>query len=1275
MKQFKLAFSCALACLTVAFGAVQGAFAQQDVVTTFAGGGPNGIPAVNANLNEPNGMAIDLQGNIYIAGFPQNRIYKITPSGIITVVAGSGVRGYSGDGGLAIAANLNQPQGVAVDGANPANIYISDSANCLIRKVTASTGIITTIAGLVTKPTSGAPYATCGYSGDGAAADAAKINAPETLALNPATNDLYFADYNNGRVRKVAGGTPTGIITTIAGGGGSTTATNNCQGSAPYGDGAAANQSYLCQPVGVVLDTKVSPVNIFITDSSRCAVREVIGSSGKIYQVAGTYGACGFVDNVAATSARLYYPYQLQVQSTGTTETVTVADLDNYRIRQFPVTVTGGVPTSGTITTIAGDGSGYSGDGGPATKGGMTQPWGIVFDAAGDYYVSEQGSDRVRKVTKSTGFLSTIAGWGPNAAGQINYSDPVGITADPGTGIALYQSTAVYADPRSTLLYIGGYSSQAVYSIDSSTGKVSNFAGNGIAGFAGDGTVATTLGVQLSNPSGSVKDASGDVYIADFSNCVVRKVTAGTGVISTVAGTPGRCGFSGDGGAALSAEMYGPSALAIDSANNLYIADYYNCSIRRVDGSSQIITTYAGIDACGYNGDNLPATSAKLNYPNGVAIDGQGNLFIADQNNHRIRKVDANFGFITTVAGDGVGGYTKDGFATAVSLNTPQGVTADPNGNIFISDTYNDILRWVDPAGNLITFAGTPDVNGFSGDGGPATSAMFYYPVGITQDNTGNFYTADYNNDRVRKISAFAGYGRSTNELQFAKQGIGTTSEFQPVILSAIGPITISNIAVTAGFTEYDDCTGYALVAGETCEVDVYFSPSKVGETKGTLTISSDAFAFSTPQANTVNLAGLGDGISVSGSLAFGSQTLHTTTAQTITINNSGSAVTLKPITLASTGQFTITGGTCPVGGGLLAANSSCTVSVSFTPTAIGAAQNTLRVLSTDSVSPLLVPITGNGIGFTISPGSLTFASTTAGTSETLNLTITNVSTVAITLATSITGTGAAEFVVGTTGNTCGTSVAAGKSCVLPVQFKAAAAGAFSASLNLTTNGGTNPTISLTGTATASVTYTPTALSFGPVVENASSILNVTVGNTGSSPLTVAAAISGTNASAFKVLTTTANTCQTAVPAGKTCTLPVQFTPTAIANFTATLTLTTSGGSNPVIPLTGSGTAPVVATPTTLAFGTISVGTTSTLSVTITNNGASTIGIGSSISTSAPFTELFTSANTCLSGLAPTASCTLPVQFAPTTATASSATLTINAGATTLTVSLTGTGK
>jgi sugar lactone lactonase YvrE len=1256
------------------------ASAQQDVINTVAGGGPNGIPGINANLYQPYTVAVDSLGNVYVAASAQNRIFKISTAGIVTVVAGTGTAGYTGDGGKALNAELNSPWGVAVDGANPANVYIGDTANCLVRKVSQSTGIITTVAGKVTQPASGNPYSTCGYTGDNGQAALAELYGPAGLAVNPANDDVYVAEYYNGRVRKIAGGIPTGIITTFAGGGGSTTTSNNCAGGAPYGDGSAASSAYLCYPQAVSLDTTVSPVNVFISEYYRCDIREVVGSSAKIYQVAGSYTlGCGFRDNVVATSGQLNDPWQSHVSVSGATSTVTFADYSNVRVRQFTLTYAAGVPKPGNLITIAGDGSGgYCGDNGPALSACMG-PVGVGFDASGNIYIGDYGADRVRKITKSSGYISTIDGWGANGGTNVTYSNPVGITNDPGTGLALYEPYGVFADPASTKVYLAGFGESATYVLNSATGTASDFAGNGIAGFAGDGTLANGAGTKLNGPTAFAKDSSGNIYIADQNNCAIREVFASTGGISTIAGghegALNGCGFSGNGGTAVNAQIYVPVGLAIDAANNIYLSEYAYCDVRKIAAGTGIITTYAGNEKCGYSGDGGLATNAELNEPYDLSVDGSGNLYIADTNNSRIRKVDAITHIITTVAGDGSATYNGDGPAVGVSLAYPQGVYADPNGNLFIADYSNDIVRWVSPTGQLITFGGTPPIvsgyYGFGGDGGVATSAQFAYPARITQDSSGNFYIADWNNERIRKINAFAGFGLSTATLNFETQPAGTISDFQGIAVSPIGPITISSVTTTAGFFEVDDCAGVTLAARETCEIDVYFNPTSAGKARGTLTIASNAY-FPT-SGNTVTLTGTGTGLGFTGSLAFGTQLINTTVSRTLTLTNTGSAVAIHGISLSLPTYFKLAGGTCPASG-TLAAGGSCTIIVSFDPTTIGAKKDTLVVSSTDAASPLLVPATGNGTEVKLSASALAFGTITDGDSSTLALTVTNTaSSGTLTISTALAGTGFALA----SGNTCTSPVAAGKSCVVPVSFAPTAALSYSGTLTLTTNGGSSPVIPLTGTGRGDAQLSLTSLAFGTIPDrNTLTTTKLTIDNIGPHAITLSSAFSGAGAAAFSI-SSTGNTCGSSIAAGVTCTLPVSFTPTSVGSFAATLTLTTNGGSNPTVSLSGSSSTDISVSAASIAFTTITHGTSETTNLTIKNLGTASLTVTPSISgTGAAAFSISTTGDTCSSAIAGGASCTLPVKFAPAAAQSYSATLTLTSnGGSNPTVTLTGTGK
>jgi len=274
-------------------------------------------------------------------------------------------------------------------------------------------------------------------------------------------------------------------------------------------------------------------------------------------------------------------------------------------------------------------------------------------------------------------------------------------------------------------------------------------AGNGAPGYSGDGGAA--VNASLYDPVDSVFDAAGNLYIVEAANHVVRKVSP-TGAISTLAGT-GVPGFSGDGGPAASAMLWFPNAIAIDGSGNLYIAEVNNQRVRKINLASGIITTVAGNGTRGFFGDGGPATSANLCDPIGVAADSAGNLFISDVGNQRIRRVDAATGIITTYAG---GGSSMDEGAAAISalLDSPYGLALDAVGNLFYVDQAQARVRRIDAATQTVTtFAGSL-VNGFSGDGGPATQASLSNPFDVALDSTGNVYIADTGNSRVRRVDS-----------------------------------------------------------------------------------------------------------------------------------------------------------------------------------------------------------------------------------------------------------------------------------------------------------------------------------------------------------------------------------------------------------------------------------------------------------------------------------------------------------------------------------------
>ncbi|MFI5112212.1 MAG: choice-of-anchor D domain-containing protein [Terriglobales bacterium] len=1152
-------------------------------ITTVAGNGTAGYsgdggPATSAKLSYPYGVAVDRAGNLYIADVYNNRVRKVDASGIITTVAGNGTGGYSGDGGPAISAEL-YPQGVAVDSAG--NLYIGDSNN-LIRKVDAS-GVITTVAG------NGTP----GYSGDNGPATSAQLYDPYGVAVDSAGN-LYIADQRNQRIRKVDA---SGTITTVAG-----------DGTEGYGgDNGPATSAELDYPHGVAVD---SAGNLYIADAFNNRIRKVTkgpvnfgrvnvdaNSTQNVFlsintaltlsavQTSGDYSVTSDSCDPLPAALSASTVCTLQVQFTPTKPgqrwfPLVVTDINSNKY-SFGLEGTGVGPalafTPGIITTVAGGGSGCFGqtdsvgDGCPATSAEITYPLGLAVDSAGNLYIADEANYRIRKVDAS-GFITKVAG-------------------------------------------------------------------NGTPGYSGDGGPATSAGLNL--PFGVAVDSAGNLYIADRDNYRIRKVDA-SGIITTVAGN-GSYGYNGDNIAATSAELRRPEGVAVDSAGNVYIADTFNFRIRKVDASGTI-TTVAGKGTRGYSGDGGPATSAELYTPAGVAVDSARNLYIADSNSSRVRKVDAS-GTITTVAGNGSFGYNGDNIAAAsAELSFPLAVAVDSAGNLYIADQGNNRIRKVDASGTITTVAGN-GTQGYSGDNGPATSAELSGPPGVAVDSAGNLYIADFGNSRIRKVDV------TTAALSFSSLSVGQTSSAQSVAVSDVGnaALNFSSLLASSNFLLQgvgNDCVaGTPLAVGATCALGVAFAPTMAGNPlTGALTVSDDA--FNTPQsvglsgiatqAPTVSFTGAPASAPYGGTFNVAATTNASTTAvitaggacsvagtmvtmtagtgtcsltanwaadanyiaaslgQSTTGTKAGSAtsITSNSPNPSTTGQaaavgFKVTGAAgVPTGSVMVMASTgeSCNAALSAgagscpltfntsgsrTLTAAYAGDGNFDVSSSAGVSQSVI-----GPQAMVTPSSIDFGTVYLGAIITRNVTVTNIGNAPMKITgplfSIVHGGNSNEFFAV---NLCPKSLAAGKSCTITVGF---AAGPYytpqTATLSVVDNAPGSPqTVALSATViNPQATLSASSLSFGTQKVNTSSAAKaVRLKNTGATALAITSiGITGKNPLDFMQT----NDCPDSLAANASCTISVTFKPTAKGSRSGSVVITDNARNGPQkMSLSGTG--------------------------------------------------------------------------------------------------------
>jgi sugar lactone lactonase YvrE len=666
---------------TYFIGSAPDSFMYTIAGTDFWGFEGDGGPATQALLNIPQGTAVDKSGNVYISDTRNQIIRKIDASTrLISTIAGTGVAGLSGDGGPAIDAQLNWPTSVAFDSTG--NLYVSESSNNDIRKIDLATGVITT-------------YASSVFSPYGIAFD---------------SNDNLYVVANN-RVFEIDAKTQT--VTPVAGSGQWGT----------LGDGGPALQASMSLPQDVAVDKSG---NLYIADTLNGAVRFVNRNTGLITTVAGKLGSSfGYSgDGGPARNAQFSLINSVTLDPNGD---LWIGDEYNWRIRKVTL-------ATGIVNTVVGNGQACfstGDDGSPATFAAVCEPNGLRFDKAGNLYYADLGPSRIKKVTAAAPPPTTYTATPQFGLATGTYVDPqnVPITdATPGASVYLsFGGSAASTPLTESQSYHGGLEvdgdmtisaiavapghlpsavSSATYKITAPpTSIISTVAGSGSYGFTGAGGPATSaqLGAYQLSPA---IDAAGNIFIADEGNSVVWKVDSGTGTINVYAGT-GKTGYTGDGGPATSATLNQPYSIALDSAGNLYIADSRNNVVREVFAADGTIKTVAGDGLLsGLFGDGGPATAAQINFPKGIAVDKNSNLYIADTDDCRVRKVTASTGIIETVAGNGTCGQSPDGTpATAGPIGNVT-VVAVQAGDIYFSENSEGRIRKVGASHILSTVAG-----------------------------------------------------------------------------------------------------------------------------------------------------------------------------------------------------------------------------------------------------------------------------------------------------------------------------------------------------------------------------------------------------------------------------------------------------------------------------------------------------------------------------------------------------------------------------------------
>ena len=771
--------------------------------TVIAGTGSNGYSgdggaATSAQMNVQFsvGLALDAAGNIYVADRLNHRIRRIATDGTISTFAGTGVAGFSGDGGLATAARLNQPSGLEFDRFG--NLYVADGVNYRIRRITPE-GLISTVAGT----------GEGGNGGDGGSALTATLSTgigiqePDIFG-----NTLVFADHDGSRVRRIAlssaalaegyAESPFTIVSNdcprpINGRGLAPSAT--CKVGVRFRPTSAGSKSGALRVVSTNL---AETFNVPLVGAGAAQLNLNVlrtPTAGTISTIAG--GGSG-ADGVAATSSSLSSPFDAAVDSAGN---LYIVDATANRVRKVDA-------VTGQISTIAGNGNrGFSGDGGPGSSASLNQPTAVAVDSAGNVFIADTNNFRIRRVAASTGVITTVAGTNNNA----NSGD-----GGPAVAASLAQPLGIAVDASGNLYIASG----VLRKITASTGVITSLVKG--FGYAGDGGRAADALVSAQGKV--VLDADGNLFFAEEATARIRRIDK-QGNISTYAGN-GTRGYSGDNGPATAASLNVGYGLSLDAAGNLYLTDTNNNRVRRVDRATGIITTVVGSGDPGpglFAGDGGPANASRLNAPVGTFVDPAGNVFVADQRNSRVRIAHCIASPSASQSADCLGAGDKFYAGQRVQVTwSVSGATSCTASGAWSGTKAASGSEWVGP----LT------------EGNREFKLSCSFSGGASQSST----------TTVAVLPASKLLVASDTTVAFGSQDISASSTTRTVILRNAGSatLTVNSFTGTGDATQFkvlQSCgqTPFTLRPGATCPLSITFAPTTSGAKTVNLTVNSDA--------------------------------------------------------------------------------------------------------------------------------------------------------------------------------------------------------------------------------------------------------------------------------------------------------------------------------------------------------------------------------------------------------------------------------------------------